>query len=397
MFRKVRDAAQAGRKKVARLLNKVGIGIKRTALYGALGGLTLAKGILFVVHKTFRTVTWTWMSVVEVVSMTMSPFTWFFGNILFALFRGAENLVNWIRTTENTRMHDRYPMFTLLNAVAMTNEWWYLFVALVGWLLSPLTGVEWWRNTAHGYKVRTVSAADFSFTDRIRRDIGYYRTFGEDRSVWEAASAPPKPDIVDTTIMTAAEYYEHNLAQGYVLVYPNTDVDEEQAFDYLKNRIMEVEDETWLTEFEMTHEEDQWGRHWASIPSGVSTQKPAKIQDVELPEPAEEAPEEVEVVQTETTIKAKHGSLVEFDITSPPDDYREIADPKERSFWYGATFLRESVSQITGFLNNTEQQARARALIVKDTRNPQTGFLMPYALKGFEAALEHDQEVASKV
>lgn len=390
MFKKVRDAAQAGRKKVAQALRKVGRGIKRTALYGALGGLTVFQGAMYIVHKVFRAVTWVWMSTVEVVSMTMSPFTWFFGNILFALLRGAENLVNMVRKSENTRMHDRFPMFTLLNAVAMTNEWWYMFVAMVGWLLSPLTGVEWWRNTAHGYKVRTVSAADFAYTDRIRKDIGYYRTFGEDRTVFDAAGAPPMPDVVDTTKMTAVQYYEHNMAQGYVLVYPDLNVDEEHWFDYLKERISEVEDDTWLTEFEMTHEIDQWGRHWASIPSDVSTQKPARVQDVELPEPPE-------VVETETPIKAKHSGLVDFDITAPPDDYREISDPKERSFWYGATFLRESVKQITGFLGNTEQQSRARAILAKDTSNPRSGFLMPYALKGFEAALEHDQEVASKV
>jgi hypothetical protein len=405
MFQKVRQAAQAGRRKSAQLLKRAGRALKRTALYGALGGLKLLEGALFVVHKITRLVSWTWMSAVEVYSMSQSPFTWAIGNVLWWLLRTGENVVNWIRKTEYHYMHNHFPAFTILNAVAFTNLALYPLVALVGWLLSPLTGVDWWRSTAHGYKVRTVSAADFAYVDRIRNDIGFHRTFGtmEDfqkrypgADFYEHNGEFVMKEQMDEADMNAAQYYERQLAQGFLLVYPDTNVESPHEWDYLEQRIREATDESWVTEFEMTLSEDRWGRFWASLPDGVSTQKPARVQTVDLPEPAEEVVEEGEPI-VETPVAPKHSGLVEFDLNTPPDNYRDLADPKERSFWYGVTFLRESAKQITGFLNDTNQQSRARAILAKDTSNPQTGFLMPYALKGFEAALEHDQEVASKV
>lgn len=390
MFRRVREAAKRGRTQAKSLLVRAGHGCIIGAVYVGRAIKKLWQGIDAVLMAAARGVTWTWMSVVEVYSITQSPFTWAIGNVLWFVLRGFETVVNKVRKTEYEYMHRNFSAFTLLNAVAINNTGLYPLIALVGWILSPLSDQNWWRNLAHGYKVRTVSAADFDYVDRIKRDLAFEKTMGEPaQSAWEAATDYVGDNSEPTT--DAATYYQQMLADGYSLIYPEAGK-EEGLFDYLVDRIAndpgtDDEDSAY---FLLTIQEDAWGRHWAQVPDGISTQRPTKAETtVEAEETHPKHAAEPDVIQTD-----EHG-LMNYDITQPPDDYTQLHDSKERSFWFGVEFANQSRKRIKDFLTNEEQQNRARAMVAKDTSNPQTGFLMPYALKGFEQELERAKAAAS--
>ena len=393
MFRRVREAARRGRTQAKSLLAMAGRGAVTVGVYAIRAVKKLWQGIDAVLTATARGVTWTWMSVVEVASLTLSPFVWILGNILWWVFRGLENGVNKVRKTQYTWAHNRFQAFTLLNAVAMSNTDLYPLVALVGWLLSPFADQNWWRSTAHGFKVRTVSAADWDYVERIKKDLGFDRTMGEpEESAWEAAT-----NHVDTrmTEADAAAYYQQMLAEGWSLVYPEAGK-EEGLFDYMVDRIRQdpETDEQDVSEFLLSVQEDAWGRHWAMMPDNISTQRPTKAETEEAPVAPPAEPEEHLHARHAADDLDAHG-LQNFDVTEVPDDFNQLHDPKERSYWYGVQFVTESKRKIKNFLTSEEQQNRARALVAKDTRNPQSGFLQAYALKGFEEELDRAKEAAS--
>jgi ATP synthase protein I len=48
------------------------------------------------------------------------------------------------------------------------------------------------------------------------------------------------------------------------------------------------------------------------------------------------------------------------------------------------------------FLHSDDEQNKARALLYNDTKNPETGMLAPYAIKGFGEMLERLQQEEAK-
>lgn len=396
MFRRVREAARRGRTQAKGLLVKAGrVGLVGL-IYAGKAVKKLWQGIDAVLMAAARTVTWTWTYAVEVYSMTEAPFTWAIGNVLWWLLRVGETVVNKLRHTNYTYMHRNFPAFTLLNAVAMNNLALYPLVALVGWILSPLSDQNWWRNLAHGYKTRTISAADWAYVERFKRDMAYDKTMGEpEASAWEAAAdtvqeepVPPRPARtggVDEDGLTGIQRYERNMAEGWKLVWPE-EGKEEGGLDYLTDRIRtSTQDEEEVAGFLFSIHQDHWGRFWAKVPDGIDLTRPApSVVEPEEQVHAKHAPEDLD----------EHG-LINFDITNPPEDYSQMHDPKERSYWYGVEFVTQSRRKIKNFLDSEEQQNRARAMVAKDTRNPQAGFLQHYAIKGFEEELTRAKEAAS--
>jgi hypothetical protein len=130
------------------------------------------------------------------------------------------------------------------------------------------------------------------------------------------------------------------------------------------------------------------------MPDNISTQRPTKAETEEAPVAPPAEPEEHLHARHAADDLDAHG-LQNFDVTEVPDDFNQLHDPKERSYWYGVQFVTESKRKIKNFLTSEEQQNRARALVAKDTRNPQSGFLQAYALKGFEEELDRAKEAAS--
>jgi hypothetical protein len=417
MFRRVREAARRGSVHVKSLLASVGRGLRVGALYLGIGAFKVVRGVDVILRTIGRVLTWAVMSAVEVYSISESPFTWVLGNVLFWLLRGLETIFNKLRGTHHTKLHDTFPAFTILNAVAINNLALYPLVALVGWVLSPLTGQNWWRNLAHGYKVRTMSAADFAYQDRFYRDLAFDRTMGEpaDPSAWEMATEQPDgAQTVDEEGLTAAQYFERQMAEGWRLIYPDpnlphpddlTGEEEVTPFDYLTTRIREQartqqEADEDAAEFNLSIRKDTWGRYWAMIPDdyAVSTQPPPRVAEPEEHLHAKHAAGEpivMEPVETEEMPEVDEHGLINYDIHDVPDNPNDVHDPKERSFWYGAKWADGSIKTIKNFLTNTEKQNRARALLHKETMNPTSGYLVHYALKGFDAELARAQEAAS--
>lgn len=391
MFRRVREAAQRGRTQAKKVLAGLGRGIKKGARVVKRAAIFTGVGAALVVGRVLRTtargITWTWLTAIEVISLTLSPFVWVLGSGLFALLRGVETLLNKMTGGERGFMHRRYPAFTLLNAVAMTNVDLYPLIAVVGWLLSPLSGKNWWHNLAYGYKVRTLSAADFSYMKRFERDLGFGIKVAEPEeptTTWEQVPVEQPALDVDEEGLTPLQRYERNMAEGWKLVWPEDKP--EGGLDYLTERIRtSTGDEEEVANFLFSIHNDHWGRFWAQVPDGIDTTRP---------KPSTVEPEEQVHAKHAADDLDEHG-LVNFALEDVPDDFQSIADPKERSFWYGATFAMESRKKIKNFLDSEEQQNRARAMVAKDTRNPQSGFLIHYAIKGFEEELARAKEQAA--
>jgi hypothetical protein len=406
MFRRVREAARRGRTQAKGLLARAGRGAATAAVYTGRGLRKVWTGVRTALTYTARAVSWVWMGAVEIESMGWAPLTWIFGNVLFAVLRGGETLINKVFRRESTNMQRRAPAFTLLNAVAIDNIIFYPLVAIVGWVLSPLSGKNWWRTVAHGYKTRTLSAADREYYDRFAYDLAYDKTMG-DETVWEAATesvTEPPAANVDVNGLTAIQAYEQNLANGYSMVWPDANAPEGHRFDYLRQRVAEQGTQTDLNEFDLSLNEDHWGRWWVMLPDGVSTQRPPKQPFFEEPHPKHAAEEPAEPEMTEEEAERRHAEsphierdvhgLINYDITNPPD-FEQISDPKEKSFWYGARFAAESSKQIKNFLGNEKLQNRARMAVANDAKNPQSEFLLVYVLKGFEAELDRAKEAAT--
>lgn len=396
MFRRLREAAKRGRTQAKNLLAGLGRGIKKMGRGFKYAGLVTAYGVGRVVvppiRGTARGITWLWMSAWEIVSITLSPFVWVLGNTLFWLLRAGETVVNKISGNSYGWCHRRYPSFTLLNAVAMTNVDLYPVIAIIGWPLSLLSGKNWWKNLAYGYKVRTASAADRQYYERFQRDLGIQPEEPEEEPTTTWEQVPVEDPNVDEEGLTGIQRYERNMAEGWRLVFPEDKP--EGGLDYLVERIRtSTGDEEEVADFLFSIHEDHWGRHWARVPDGIDTTRPKQQPIVVEPEEHLHAKHAAEPAE-ETPEYDEHG-LKNFAGTEVPPDYTTLEDPKERSYWHGAAAVVMGMVSDKNFLNDEEKQNRARALVYNQTKNPQSGYLAPYVMKGFEEFLHHEKDAAA--
>lgn len=389
MFRRVRDAARRGRRHASNVLAAIGRAAVKVGVWlghGALkAGVLLGKGCKYLA----RGITWTWMSAVEVYCLTDAPFTWIIGNVLFGILRVGETVLNWFRDAKSTAMHDIFPSFTLQNANAFNMVAYYPFVALIGWLLSPISGKDWWAETRAQYKYRTINLADWPYADRFTADL-WPVIKKVDEQAWAEATDHDAgfEEAIIRTQKTPEDVEEFYTSIGLVRIYPNPNSGITDDFEYLEERIRAAgSDDDFLDA-----RADRFNRWWGNIPTGVDPTPPLvdphDPRHAKVSEPMEEppvAPEEEE----------EHADWLRPDADVP--DYNDVEDKKLRSWLYGRSIVLLSIEQMTGFLDNQELQNKQRALVFNDTKNPGSGLLSPHALKGFEEMLAAAKKAAHPV
>lgn len=371
MWRRVREAARRGRKHVSNALSAVGraaIKVGTWLGHGALNaGILLGKGVRFLA----RGITWTWMTVVEIYCLTEAPFTWLIFNVVFFIARGVETLVNKIRGTKYTTVHDIFPAFSLQNAWAFDMVAFYPLVVLVGWILSPLTGRAWFRQTMAQYKMRAIGLGDWAYRDRFSSDL--HPTVREDKDVWAESTTPP----------SAEEEALFFTRTGWTQILPDPNTGD---IEYIYARVPASTDDE---EVDLIGRVDNYGRTWMVLPKGVDPTPPPLIN-----EPRHAASERME----EPPVAPEEGEQNDWaraDADVP--DYNTVQDPKTRSWLYGRQIVLTSIEEMPNFLDDDALQNKQRALVYNDTKNPETGFLAAHAMRGFDEVLEALKKAAHPV
>jgi hypothetical protein len=381
MWRRVREAARRGRRHASNALSAVGraaIKVGTWLGHGALNaGILLGKGVRFLA----RGITWTWMTVVEIYCLTEAPFTWVIFNVVFFVARCVETLVNKLRGTKYTTVHDIFPAFSLQNAWAFDMVTFYPLVVLVGWILSPLTGRAWFRQTMAQYKMRAIDLGDWAYQGRFRSDLN--PTVREDKDVW-AESTGFQPGR-----RTAEEEADFREASGFVRVYPDPNVGG-TSFQYLMDRVTALMGEDAQFRIEI----DDHNQYWVLPEEGMEQLDLTPPARWTGPDPRHAASERME----EPPVAPEEGEPNDWTrVDADVPDYNTVQDPRTRSWLYGRQVVLTSIEEMPNFLDDVELQNKQRALVYNDTKNPETGFLAQHAKAGFDEVLEALKKAAHPV
>lgn len=395
MFRRVRDAARKGGSQAKSLLKTVGHAAAKVGLWLVSGTIVAAKKIKLGAKYLARGVTWTWMTALEIYAMSDAPFLWLILNPVFYIIRVTETAINKIWRKTYAGAHRVFPAFSLQNAWAMMNTLLYPLIALIGWILSPLAGKAWWKETSAQYKYRTIHLADYEYEIRITRDLGW--DVFKDTSIEEAYHRQFK----DATLESEAAYMIDELGLTLVEPDPNTgrtDYAWEQIYAYHGTEDILVEGR-----------QDYFGRVWMEVPDDLTLVVPplvgAPMDARDITDPVEERqpfvtgttadePEiiPVEVVEPEPPVAPEEEPELEDVFTEEETvdftRFAEMSDPKQRSYAFGANYANICVGKIPNYLHDENAQNTARALVFNESKNPQTGLLSHYAVKGFNEQME---------
>lgn len=378
MWRRVREAARRGRKLASSALGVLGRAAKKVGSWVGFGvinaGILLARGCKFLA----RGITWSWMTIVEIAALTDAPFTWVIFNVVFFIVRGIETIVNKIRGTEYSAMHNIFPAFSLQNAWGFDMVALYPLVVLVGWILSPLTGQVWFRKTMAEYKMRAIDLGDWAYRGRFEADLN--PIVREDKDVWAESTGWPAPDSETYPVNAQGRPTARNSAwfqsYGYVEVFPDPNSPRD-SFQYLWDRVKAVVGTTEGFFIHGTMDD----RYWAILPEGVIATPPEPENDPRHAKPSERMDEPVSPAE-----ESEYADWLRPDAEVP--DYNNIEDKKLRSWLYGRQIVLTAIVEIKGFLDDVELQNKQRALVFNDTKNPGSGFLSQHARKGFDEMLD---------